>query len=377
MKQPHPDLAPRYLAALRAHLGTRRPSGTGAARDLGRAALAAGRGTLDLARMHKTALVALAGAHDFANARNGLIQRAGNFFAAAIAPLAQAHRATRASCRQLRQRAATLRRHTAALARANRRLRREVARRIAGEAAVRQGKAHYRVLFMQSQLMQEKLRRLARQMLSAQEDERREISRELHDEVVQTLVGINVELATLGKAASLGLRAVRVKIARTQRLVAKSVSAVHQFARELRPAVLDDLGLIPALHAYVKNLAVRKNLKIHFTAFAGVEALDSARRTVLYRVAQEALTNVARHAQASAVNLRLTELPGAVRLEVHDNGRSFNVPQALSARTNRRLGLLGMRERVEMVGGTLAIASAPGRGTTVRAELPRSGGGGA
>jgi signal transduction histidine kinase len=225
--------------------------------------------------------------------------------------------------------------------------------------------------------MQKKLRHLARQILSVQEEERREISRELHDEVVQTLVGINVELAALGKGASLGLRALKAKIARTQRLVEKSVNAVHRFARELRPAVLDDLGLIPALHAYMKTLAERNQLKIRLTAFAGVENLDSARRTVLYRVAQEALTNVARHAQAGLVDVTITKVPGAARMEVHDDGKSFQVPQTLSARTNKRLGLLGMRERVEMVGGTLAIASAPGQGTTVRAEIPFARGGAA
>lgn len=186
-----------------------------------------------------------------------------------------------------------------------------------------------------------------------------------------------MELAALSRAASLGIRALKAKIASTQRLVEKSVSAVHQFARELRPAVLDDLGLIPAIHSYIKIVAARKKLKIRLTAFAGVEALDSARRTVLYRVAQEAITNVARHAQASVVTMSIIGIPGAVRMEVHDNGKSFQVPQTLSAKTNKRLGLLGMRERVEMVGGTLFIASSPGEGTTVRAEIPFPRGGAA
>lgn len=377
MTKKTPELSQRYLAALRTHLSARRPSDAAAARGLGRDVMTSGFDTLDLARMHEEALVALASSHDFANARNGLIRRAGNFFTAALIPVEKVHRATRESFKQLQERAETLRLHTAALAEGNRQLKREVERRKAGEAAVKKGKEHYHRLFVQSQLMQKKLRHLARQILSAQEDERRKISRELHDEVVQTLVGINVGLAALGKAASLGPRPLQVKIARTQRLVEKSVSAVHQFARELRPAVLDDLGLIPALHAYMKCVAAREKLKIRLTAFAGVETLDSARRTVLYRVAQEALTNVARHAQASVVNVSLREIPGAIRMEVHDNGKSFQVQQTLSAKTNQRLGLLGMRERVEMVGGTLTIESAPGQGTTVRAEIPFRPGGGA
>jgi len=244
------------------------------------------------------------------------------------------------------------------------------ARLEASVASIRQARDEHHELFLESQFMQEKLRQLTRQVLTAQEEERRKISRDLHDDVVQTLVGINVELSALGQAAKRGPRALQAKLKLTRRLVEKSVDAVHRFARELRPAVLDDLGLIPALQAYIKLLAERKHLKISLTAFAGVDALDNARRTVLYRVAQEALTNVARHAQAHVVTVTLRKLPGGVCLEVHDDGISFHVPQVLSPKANKRLGLLGMRERVEMVGGLLVIASARGQGTTVRAEIP-------
>lgn len=370
MKQLTEKLTQLYLDALCEHLASRRPSGLKIARTLGREALAGGLGPLALARMHGLALVALAPTHDFAHTRNGQIRRAGKFFAAALVPVEQGLRAIRESLEQFRRRTETLRLHTAAMAKSNRELKREVARRRAGEAAVLRGKEHYQLLFVQSQFMQKKLRHLARQVLLAQEEERREISRELHDEVVQTLVGINVQLAALGNAASIGTRNLKAKIALTQKLVEKSVNAVHQFARELRPAVLDDLGLIPALRLYLKAFAVRKGLKIRFTAFSGVEGLNNAKRTVIYRVAQEALTNVARHARATQVSMVISQLPAAVRMEVHDNGKSFQVPQALSAKTNQRLGLLGMRERVEMVGGTLLITSAPGEGTTVCADIP-------
>jgi len=249
-------------------------------------------------------------------------------------------------------------------------LEREIAQRKSGEVAIRKGKEEYRALFLESQVMQRKLRQLTRQIISAQEEERKEISRELHDEVVQTLVGINVELSALGKGASVGLHALKAKIARTQRLVENSVNAVHRFARELRPAVLDDLGLIPALHAYSKSLAERKKLKIQMTVFGGVEALGGAKRTVLFRVAQEALTNVARHARATQVRMSISEIAGSIRMEISDNGRSFRVEDALRVKNNGRLGLIGMKERVEMVGGSLAIKSTPGTGTTVRAEIP-------
>ena len=232
------------------------------------------------------------------------------------------------------------------------------------------GKEEYRVLLAESRVMQEKLRRLPHQIITAQEEERKEISRELHDEVVQTLIGINVELSALTKASDLGPHALRKKIAHTQQLVEGSVDAVHRFARGLRPAVLDDLGLIPALHAHCKSLTAKKKLKIQLTAFGGVEALDGAGKTVLFRVAQEALTNVVRHAKATRVKVSIGEMTDSIRMEINDDGQSFRVDKILQGKNPKRLGLLGMKERIEMIGGSLAIESVSGRGTTVRADIP-------
>ena len=214
------------------------------------------------------------------------------------------------------------------------------------------------------------MRHLPRQLLAAQEEERKKISRELHDEIAQTLAGINVYLAALKTKSAGHTRGLSRNIARTQRLVEKSVDIVHRFARELRPTMLDDLGLIPALHSFMKGFAKRTHIPIRFTAFAGVEQLNSTKRTVLFRVAQEALTNVAKHAHARRVKVSLQKLPGAVRMEVSDDGKSFHAERVLFANANKRLGLLGMRERVEMVGGSFSVESAPGRGTTVRAQIP-------
>jgi signal transduction histidine kinase len=370
MKNARKELSARYLTALRAHLGQKSSGNGNRAQGLGRAALAGGLVTLDLAIMHEKAIVGLTSSHDFTNTHNGSLKRAGLFFTKALIPLEAAQRATRETNRHLQERNKTLRLHTMTLARANRRMEREITRRKAGEIIIIKGKEQYRALFLDSQIMQKKLRQLTRQIITAQEEERKEISRELHDEVVQTLVGINVELSALGKGASVGLHTLKQKIARTQRLVENSVNEVHRFARELRPAVLDDLGLIPAIHAYSKNLAERKKLKIQLTAFGGVEALGGAKRTVLFRVAQEALTNVARHAQATQVRMSISEVSGAIRMEISDNGKSFHVGNALRARNPKRLGLIGMKERIEMVGGKLTIESAAGKGTTVRAEIP-------
>jgi PAS domain S-box-containing protein len=261
-------------------------------------------------------------------------------------------------------------RRVESLAAANLEANREIARRRAVEASLKESEQKQHELLEESRELHAQLRRLTHQILLAQEEERRQISRQLHDEISQILVGISVQLEALAQTAVIRPQVLRKQIAKTGRLVGQSIDVVHRFARNLRPTMLDDLGLIPALRAFAKELAGRNSLRIRFTAFAGVEALESFRRTVLYRVAQEALTNVARHAHARHADMRLLKIRGAVRLEIHDDGKSFQATRTISAMRRGRLGLLGMRERVEMVGGRFAIASAPGKGTTVTAEIP-------
>ncbi len=376
MKNARSRLSISYLAGLRSYLETRRPGPSARAGTLGRSALDQGLTMPDLALMHARAVVALT-AFDLSTPRDTAIrqakralERGQHFFSQTVGPIEAALRADRETALELAQRHETLRARSAALAKGNRRLEREVARRKTGESVIRKGHEQYQKLFAESQTMQKRLRQMTRQIILAQEEERKEISRELHDGVVQTLVGINVQLSTLTKGASLGLRTLKVRIAHTQRLVANSVNAVHRFARELRPAVLDDLGLVPALRAHCDGLAARRKFRIHFAASGRSESLDGARRTALYRVAQEALTNVSRHAKATEVWVNLSETAGAVRMEIRDNGRSFMVEAALSNQNPNRLGLIGMKERIEMVGGHLEIISEPGRGTTVRADIP-------
>jgi signal transduction histidine kinase len=370
MKHARTGLSARYLAALRTHLLRKNRDNGDRAQGLGRAAAAQGLVARDLAVMHELAVVTLAASPDFAGNTRDSLRRTGYFFTQALMPLEAVQRTTRKANRNLEQRNETLRLHTAALARGNRQLAQQVRQRQAGVAALQRGKVRYQKLFGESQVMQRKLRLLTRQILSAQEEERKRISRELHDEVVQTLVGINVQLSALGHGAATGLHTLKAKIVRTQRLVEKSVKAVHRFARDLRPAVLDDLGLIPALQAFSEALATRGKIKIRIVAFGGVEALSAPKRTVLFRVAQEALTNVIRHAQASEVKLTLSQIPGNIRMEIADNGKSFRVEHALATGGRKRLGLVGMKERMEMTGGRLAIESIAGTGTTVRADIP-------
>lgn len=246
---------------------------------------------------------------------------------------------------------------------------REKKRRVAAERALAASEARARTLLDEARSTHAELRQLARQALCDQEDTRKEISRELHDTVAQTLAAINAHLAALSKTTRADEGALRRRIARTQQLVERSVEVVHRYARDLRPALLDNLGLIPALHSYMREFTARTGVPIRFSACAGVEKLASLKRTVLYRVAQEALTNVARHALATGVVVGITRDANQVTLVVEDNGVSFD-PADDSAARRQRLGLVGMRERVEMLGGTLRIESAPGRGTRVCATIP-------
>ena len=277
-----------------------------------------------------------------------------------------------------RKQAEAARRRLAVLTASNQKLEREIVRRQAVEDSLRKSEAQQRHLLEQSRHLQSQLRSLSHQILSAQEEERKRISRELHDVIAQTLVGINIHLAALTREAAGKSGRFQQRLGRTQRLVEEAVQVVHQFARELRPTMLDDLGLIPALHSFMKNFTTQTGVRTRLTAFATVEQLDMAQRTVLFRVAQEALTNVARHAQASRAEVYIQKLPDGIRMEVKDNGKSFGVERVWHRKGRGRLGLLGMRERLEMVGGKFSIESAPGQGTVVRAQIPlrKTAGGG-
>jgi signal transduction histidine kinase len=359
-----------YQSALLAYLKQGRKADLQPARGMGRRALAASLQTLDIARLHEHILVTrvLPGIPDGKRVR--LIRQAGTFFTEAITPIEKTHHTVREAALHLNKIVERLSQRTVELAASNLELKQEIVQRKAVEAALKKSEHYYGELLAQSDRLQEQLRQLSRQTLLAQEEERREISRELHDVIAQTLTGINVRLAALAKEAATNTKGLDRNIARTQRLVEKSVDIVHQFARDLRPAVLDDLGLIPALHSFVKIFSKRSRILVHLKAFAEVEQLEIAKRTVLFRVAQEALTNVARHAQASRVEVNIQKLPDSVCMRIKDDGKSFQVNRVMHGKGSKRLGLLGMRERLEMVGGHFDVESAPGKGTTITAQIP-------
>lgn len=313
--------------------------------------------------MHEHALRELVLTQDTPKSRARIVKRAGQFFLFALTSIEATHRAAIDSL-------ANLDRRSAELAASNRNLKQEIARRISAEKKLEERERRVTELLKESLQMQEHLRLLSRDLLSAQEEERKTISRELHDDIAQTLTGINVHLATLKKEATVNTRGLKKKISNTQRIVNRSVEIVHQFARKLRPTMLDDLGLIPALSSFIKEFSKRTGIRVKFSAFPGVEQAESAKRTVLYRVVQAALTNVAQHAKARHVKVSI-QLDGSdMLLNVHDDGKSFRVQNVLFAKKNKRLGLLGMRERVEMVGGIFSVVSEPRKGTRIHARIP-------
>jgi signal transduction histidine kinase len=360
----------RYKAELGNHLTSRSRKSSLRAEAVGRVAISEGLETLDLANIHGEALRALTPSDSTSAAMADASKKAGFFFLDALNPIERTHRAMTENVVKMKRIVESLRKRTIELTIANRRQKAEMLQRKSAEKSLRQSEQTHRILLREARQMQLRLRHLSHQVLSAQEAERKEISRELHDEIVQTLTGINVQLASLKIESGVSKASFSKHISYTQRLVEKSVNIVHQFARDLRPTLLDDLGLIPALQAYLKGFTARTGLLVKFTVFEGVEKLSNDKRTVFYRVAQAALVNIAQHAQATRATVLIKSLPNAVLMEITDDGKSFDVEQVLDSRKNKRLGLIGMRERVEMVGGRFTISSTPGTGTTISARIP-------
>jgi len=212
--------------------------------------------------------------------------------------------------------------------------------------------------------------RLLEQVITAQEDERKRIARELHDETSQALTSLMVGLKVLEERPE--LVEARETLADLRALTGKTLDAVHNLALQLRPSVLDDLGLVPAVDRLVAEFHRTHGIPMAFeTNLRTAPRLPASLETALYRIAQEALTNVARHARAHSASLLLEARRGSVTLIVEDDGRGFDVARCMNeARDDRCLGLFGMRERATLLGGGLTIESTPGSGTTVFVEVP-------
>jgi signal transduction histidine kinase len=250
-----------------------------------------------------------------------------------------------------------------------RQLRCEIQRRKAAERRLEVRHKQFNHLLEDSRRMQSELQHLSHKILQAQEEERKHLSRELHDEIAQTLTVISLELANL-QSTAVRDKTLCQKIKDTQILLQNSAQLVHRFARDLRPPLLDDIGLIPAVQSFVKNFSQRMRVSVRFNACPEVEQVSHNKRIVLYRVMQAALTNVGVHAEAKKAEVNIKKMPHAISMEIRDNGKSFCVDQVLDSKRNHRLGLVGMRERIEMVGGQFRVVSRPNYGTAIWCQIP-------
>jgi len=203
-----------------------------------------------------------------------------------------------------------------------------------------------------------------RRVVSGQELERRRLARELHDETGQALTSILLGLRAVEEAD--GRDDVRTAVGDLRELVVATLQDVRRLAVQLRPKALDDFGLVPALERLVQTFAETSGIRVDLEAQLGEERLPAEVETTLYRIVQEALTNVVKHAEASRVSILLVRREGSATAVIEDNGRGFNPATA----PTDRLGLEGMRERAELHEGRLAVETAPGAGTTLVVEVP-------
>jgi signal transduction histidine kinase len=216
------------------------------------------------------------------------------------------------------------------------------------------------------------LQELSTRLIRAQEQERGRLARELHDEIGQALTAMSINIAEVDKRLPPELKPVlRERLTETMALVAQTSEQISALALDLRPSLLDDLGLVSALRWYVSRYTERMGIHVQVETIDMADRLDQEVETALYRVVQEALTNVARHAGATSVRLRLERKVSSVLATIEDNGRGFDAGAlADDIAPERSAGLLGMRERAALLGGTFRLHSVPGGGTELSIEIP-------
>jgi signal transduction histidine kinase len=217
------------------------------------------------------------------------------------------------------------------------------------------------------------MQQLSGRLLTIQEEERRRLSRELHDGIGQLLTALRIEISHLGhEGATLG-SADKERLQRARSLAEEAVRNTRDIALLLRPSLLDDLGLEPALQFQAEDFSRRTGITCHFSANGLDEhRLPDAWKTCVYRIVQESLHNCEKHAAPTQVTVRVSQETDRLTLEVQDDGVGFEMNAQGAPLRAAGLGLLGMRERAGMLGGALQIVSAPGHGATVRVELPVS-----
>ena len=209
---------------------------------------------------------------------------------------------------------------------------------------------------------------LLHQVITAQEAERKRLSRELHDETAQALTSLIVSMRVLaGKATD---EQQRLLLLNARDVASELLLDIRNMAVELRPTALDDLGLAAAMRKYVADFQERFGITVQFSADSDMPMLDSDLSVTLYRIMQESLTNAARHSGASSVEIRLQATQDSIRLEIRDNGKGMPSSELERALREKRLGIFGMQERVELCSGQFSLESSPGSGALISVSIP-------
>lgn len=223
-------------------------------------------------------------------------------------------------------------------------------------------------LLEQSRLRERQHAELLQRVIAAQEEERKRVARELHDHTGQSLTSLLIGLRTLDKLQSIG--EVRAAVREMRAHATQALEELHQLAYELRPSALDDLGLVAALQRYAEDFGRRTGVRmeVELDPIEGIK-LEPATEIALYRIVQEALTNVAKHAEATTASVVLHVRGSALLLIIEDDGKGFEVPD-IPHSEGKHFGLMGMYERVNLLGGKLTVESSPGSGTAIYVEVP-------
>ena len=217
------------------------------------------------------------------------------------------------------------------------------------------------------------LRQLSKQLITVQEAERLRISRELHDEMGQALTMLRINIASIKESLLPGYaKGVKDRLADADALTEKLLGQIHELTLELRPHMLDDLGLVPTLRWYTERLSRRLNIQILFTQKNWKERPDSEISTALFRIIQEALTNAAKHARAKKIRILLVQKQKFIEVLIKDDGRGFDQRKIEKRPPRARgIGLFSMKERAALLNGECTIESHPGKGTRIHISIPR------
>ena len=212
-------------------------------------------------------------------------------------------------------------------------------------------------------------------IIETEENERRRISRELHDEIGQALTAIKFNLDMIDKDLPQDLPVIRGRLGEAKSLSHQTLASMRQLSMDLRPTMLDDLGLIPTLRWYIQSFSNRLNIYSDFQAIGFEEKLPPQIETAFYRIVQEALNNIAKHSGANHIEIALERKDSIIGASIMDNGKGFDFEKVLHSESPERgFGIVGMQERVSLLGGKMDIRSRPGSGTNIHIEVPYSKG---